>query len=372
MAKQPWCAVFLSSFLPGAGQIYAGALWRGVVFIAAFFLVILSFVVALAGFLCTPSPGGAASFLLILPASFIVYACILIFSLFDAHKSARRFNADHQVPPAEKPKKNPWLAVFFSHLFPSVGQFYNGSILKGLAAIVLFFVIALLEEIHWGFAFLFVPYSLLVMKDAFDTAEHKNGSNRRFFQQGTMVAQVLVLTSVTLTAAPIGYYVKTHYVEAFKIPSGAMMPTILIGDHILTDKTIEPYDLRRGDIVVFRYPENRSKNFIKRIIALSGETVEGRGRTVYVNGQPLEEPYAQYLSYDGSPSGEDDNRTFGPVRVPEDAYFVMGDNRNNSMDSRVWGPVPANDMLARALKIYWSWDAAQETVRWKRIGVAFE
>jgi signal peptidase I len=161
-----------------------------------------------------------------------------------------------------------------------------------------------------------------------------------------------------------------------------MIPTLKIGDHILVNKFIYgvhiPYfDIvlipvsrpKHGDIIVFKFPKDEDKDFIKRVVGLPGDTVEVRNKEVYVNGQALNEPYAIHQDGDGPLARivpERDN--FGPVSVPADSYFVMGDNRDQSLDSRFWGFVRFNKIKGKAFIIYWSWDGTESWVRWSRIG----
>jgi signal peptidase I len=187
-------------------------------------------------------------------------------------------------------------------------------------------------------------------------------------------------------AVVLALLIRTWGVQAFKIPSGSMKPTLLIGDHLLVSKSsygiklpfsdtvlIPVGDPQRGDIVVFRFPEDRDKDFIKRIIGLPGETVEVRNKQVYINGRPLKDPWSHTTDRIILPSGVQPRDNFGPVRVPPDHYFVMGDNRDQSYDSRFWfggrgGFVPRKDILGRAFIIYWSWEGNSFGVRWSRIG----
>ncbi len=165
----------------------------------------------------------------------------------------------------------------------------------------------------------------------------------------------------------IALFVRAFVVQAFKIPSGSMEPTLLVGDHILVNKFI--YGVRipvigtkfftfkkpqRGDVIVFIYPRDRSKDFIKRVIAVEGEEVEIRGQKIYINGRPIEDSWGTYRrdSSWSQPSSEN----YGPVIVPPGSLFVLGDNRDNSQDSREWGFVPLEDVLGKAFIIYWSWN----------------
>ncbi len=171
--------------------------------------------------------------------------------------------------------------------------------------------------------------------------------------------------------------IRTFVVQAFKIPSGSMLPTLQIGDHILVNKFIygprlevpltqwslgqlpgfrEP---RAGDVVVFIYPKERDKDFIKRIVAVAGQTVEARGNTILIDGKQVEDAHAHYEKRD--------HVDFGPYTVPAGHVFVMGDNRDESYDSRFWGPVPIQDIKGLAMVIYWSW-GGERYVRWDRLG----
>ena len=173
-------------------------------------------------------------------------------------------------------------------------------------------------------------------------------------------------------AVIMALFIRTFVVQAFKIPTGSMEPNLLIGDHLLVNKFVfgpgsferailPTRDIRRGDVVVFKYPEDPERDFIKRVIGLPGETLELKGRRIHINGTPIDEPYAHYLprpSGDGvHESTSDDVRdAYGPVVVPPNAYFVMGDNRDNSQDSRYWGFLPRDLVKGRALFIYWSFE----------------
>lgn len=179
----------------------------------------------------------------------------------------------------------------------------------------------------------------------------------------------------------IALFIRTFVVQAFKIPSGSMKPTLLVGDHILVNKFIYgvkiPYiqktvvsisEPKRGDVVVFIYPEDRSKDFIKRVIGVGGDTIEIRNKQIFLNGQPYQDPFGLYVDSVIIPGSMQPRDNYGPVRVPEGMLFVMGDNRDQSYDSRFWGFVDLKDVMGKAFIIYWSWDSSEMTVRWNRIG----
>jgi signal peptidase I len=192
-------------------------------------------------------------------------------------------------------------------------------------------------------------------------------------------------------AVVLALFMRTFVVQAFKIPTGSMEPNLLIGDHLLVNKfvfaptlssveraVLPVTDIRRGEIVVFKYPVDPERDFIKRVIGLSGETIELRDHQIHVNGRALDEPYAHYLPRpSGTGAGEmtsDDVRErYGPVVVPAGSVFVMGDNRDNSEDSRYWGFLPKENIKGKALMIYWSFDSSQgglnlfTQTRWARL-----
>jgi signal peptidase I len=179
-----------------------------------------------------------------------------------------------------------------------------------------------------------------------------------------------------LVAVVLALFVRTFVFQAFKIPTGSMKPNLLVGDHLLVNKfafapvafdgeraVLPMRAVRRGDVLVFKFPEEPERDFIKRVVGLPGDTVELRNQTVSVNGTALVEPYAHYLfppASEDSADGQDLRRKYGPVTVPPDHYFMMGDNRDDSQDSRYWGFLPAHYVKGRALFIYWSFETAED------------
>ncbi len=186
-----------------------------------------------------------------------------------------------------------------------------------------------------------------------------------------------------IIAVIIAMFIRTFIIQAFKIPSGSMLETLQIGDHILVNKFIYgikiPFtdgkvlvpikDPKKGDIVVFEYPEDPSKDFIKRVIATGGDTLQIINKKLYVNDKLIQgEKYAVYKSskiYSAMVSSRDNLRK---IKVPENNLFVMGDNRDNSHDSRFWGFVDLKAVKGKAFIIYWSWNKKEFGVRWNRIG----
>jgi signal peptidase I len=211
---------------------------------------------------------------------------------------------------------------------------------------------------------------------ASETEPYRKSTAREWFES-MCVAVILAL------------FVRTFVVQAFKIPTGSMENNLLIGDHLLVNKlvfaptltalerAILPTDpIRRGDILVFKYPEDPERDYIKRVIGLPGDTLELRGKELTVNGKVLNEPYVHFLfgeALPGSPdySDLDVRRKYGPVTVPPDHYFMMGDNRDNSQDSRYWGFMPRSYVKGKALFVYFSFGDAAEglfsSIRWSRM-----
>jgi signal peptidase I len=183
-----------------------------------------------------------------------------------------------------------------------------------------------------------------------------------------------------IVAIMIALFLRTFIIQAFKIPSRSMVPTLLVGDHLLVNKfiygvkipflrkTIIPVtNPKRGDIIVFIYPNDRSKDFIKRVIGVSGDTIEIKNKTIFLNDKEYTDTHGIYsdnVIYPGSLQPRDN---FGPVTVPPEKLFVMGDNRDESADSRYWGFVDLKDVEGKAMIIYWSWDREETNVRWGRL-----
>jgi signal peptidase I len=185
----------------------------------------------------------------------------------------------------------------------------------------------------------------------------------------TILKSIGLYVSTIIFVICLALLIRTFIVQAYKIPSGAMKHSILVGDHILVNKFIYASKKpQRGDIIVFKYPVDLKKDFIKRVVGLPGDTIEGRDKIIYVNNESLEEPYAAHTDPHIYPKGKQERDNFGPITVPENAFFVMGDNRDQSFDSRYWGFVDRKSIKGKAFVIYWSQDKENRQVRWDRIG----
>lgn len=196
-------------------------------------------------------------------------------------------------------------------------------------------------------------------------------------------------TEAIAIAILLALVIRTFIVQAFKIPSSSMEETLLIGDHLLVSKfsygihipneipfiglqLFADYHLlqtvpERGDIIVFKFPLDEQKDFIKRVIGLPGEKIEIRHQQVYINDEPLDEPYTHHTEPSSMESimPRDD---LGPLLIPEGHVFVMGDNRENSHDSRFWNTLDLDKVRGKAQWIYWSWNSRKRKVRFGRLG----
>ncbi len=214
-------------------------------------------------------------------------------------------------------------------------------------------------------------------------------ANERDQNKGNSKSTLREYTEAIVIAILLAVFIRTFVVQAFKIPSGSMKVTLLVGDHILVNKftygvkvpltdtqLFHFSDPRRGDIVVFRYPVDPSKDFIKRVIGTPGDRVRIVNKKVFVNDQLLEEPYAQYTDNRILPASVSPRDNMDTLVVPENGLFVMGDNRDESYDSRFWKFVDLSEIKGRAFIIYWSWnsegsltfDPSTSFVRFDRLG----
>lgn len=184
-----------------------------------------------------------------------------------------------------------------------------------------------------------------------------------------------------IVALALALVIRAFVVQAFKIPSESMLNTLQVGDHLLASKFAYgikiPFtnhyiyngsDPERGDIIIFEYPNDPSVDYIKRVIGVPGDVIEIRDKQLYRNGVPVKEGYIMNIDPDGIEPLRD---SYAPVRVPPGKYFVMGDNRDNSLDSRFWGFVDRSAIKAKAWRIYWSWGGV-DNIRWNRIGQKIE
>jgi signal peptidase I len=270
-------------------------------------------------------------------------------------------------------------AVVLSLVMPGAGHFLLGAFRRGVGWAVGLTSLGLLLVFAAPISPLFVIILIVVIVGlggrvaaAFDAA--RTVRPRPSWKTVIVAWAALLVGSLAadlVVVEPLKTHYKTHYAQAFTIPSGAMQPTLLVGDSILVDKSAyRDRAPRRGDIVVFRYPQDERRDFVKRIVGTPGETVQIRGQQVFINGQPIDEPYVRHDPAALGTTGTSVCRyayACDPLVVPPRSYFVMGDNRDNSLDSRYWGFVTRDQIKGKASVVYWSWDRDRHRVRVDRI-----
>jgi signal peptidase I len=285
-----------------------------------------------------------------------------------------------------KPRKW-WVSGLLSLLHPGLGQIYNGQARKAVILLLItniFFPIIFLNAltlylntlsllIFPSVVLVSIGYCIFVISDAVRESIKLNSEyelkkyNKIIVYLGVLLA-VIIVSSLMPGLKIDKQKIRNNYLQAYKIPSGSMEPTLLVGDHFLVDRRLSARNPTRGDIIIFEYPEDKTKDFVKRVEAIGGDTVEVRNKELYVNNKHILESQIVHLEMDIIPQSQNPRDNFGPVTVPKDAYFVMGDNRDRAYDSRFWGFVDKSKIKGTVRQIYWSWDRKTSSVRWDRLG----
>jgi signal peptidase I len=258
-------------------------------------------------------------------------------------------------------KRNPFLAALATLGAFGLGQLYNGKLRKAaiayalcLATVAFGIFAPLSSSLSWLFIVSALPIllGLVVAIDAFRDAHRireivLHPYNRWYIYLAVILIQALLISQLQEN-------VILSSVHAYKIPTGAMSPALEIGDRLVADTKAYRNKLpSRGDLIVFKYPKNESISYIKRVIGLPGEKLEIIKRTVHINGESLKENYVQYIDPNSI------HEHYGPYDIPQGQYFVMGDNRDNSQDSRFWGYVKQHQLLGQARYLYWAKDKSR-------------
>ena len=347
-SKEPWLAAVLSTFLAGIGQIYVGKLGRG---------CLLVLVEAILYFAAIWSWLSVNCNILVTAALFLTIAAFRIWNLFDAHKCARKANPDW-FESDRKLGKDPWLALFLSDLIPGLGHLYIRKWVWGIVFTVVTLNLLITGRIYplqspaiWAIFTAFVCFHSYMMTPL-----------RREKSMNMIVIISVAIVCSHLLGGYTPYYFKTYIVESFQLPTyeelsyflptgkisgGSMTPTLKAGDRFLVRKTGK-YIPKRGDVVVFKPPNDMKDLYVERIVALSGETVEIKDGALYVNGREVQKVDFIMDKYP--------ENTFGieqPYKVPDDSVFLLGDSSANSEDSRFFGAVLQKDIIGKAYKIYW-------------------
>lgn len=335
---EPWLAVNLSMFFPGIGQLYVGERIRGLGFLCTQLVLI-----AIAVWSIFSPSGNTVTGLGCLFPIVIIY----IGNLYDAYFCAQKqleVQVSEKIP---RINKDPWFAVFLSRILPGLGQLYLEKAIVGGLLLSLIIICSSLSSIFSNLI-VFIPIiSAVACYHAF-VAFPKSRRQR----QGLITVLALFVLVFGFMSNSLHGWIEEN-IERFEIPSTSMLPTLQVGDGIFVHKSSH-YSPQRGDMVVFKVPDtvkqledeasnNKVEYYIKRVIGEPGQRVHITNGMVYINNQPLQEAYiAEPPAYE-----------LEAVSVPTDSYFVMGDNRNNSFDSHIWGVLQQDYIVGQAYKIYW-------------------
>jgi signal peptidase I len=269
----------------------------------------------------------------------------------------------------KKKKRIPVIAAALSLVAPGLGQLYNGQILKGIiffVAILLILTILLLAGIQGQFlglaAILIFTFGLwlFVIVEAFFAAKRKQEVVLKGYNKWPIYLLIILLMNGGLFVprdVAANFASDAFGFRAYKIPAGSMEPTLLIGDYLVADsKYFKNNEPQRRDLVICQNPKDPSEDFIKRVIALEGEKIEVKDKEVHINDEVLPESYVVHNDVNSDEAIRDN---FGPEVVPPNHCFVLGDNRDNSMDSRWWGPIPLGNIKGKPFYIYWAKDKSR-------------
>lgn len=286
----------------------------------------------------------------------------------------------------EKPRQW-WIGALLSLVRPGLGQIYNGQARKGITFLIIgiIFIPFLDLEILSGYPSreplqamvwlisISAVFIFLVVSDAiFYSIKKRHHYQLEKYNKIVVYAAVILcgmlppvlVPSMNIAPAKI----KKKYVQAYKIPSKSMLPALLPGDFILVDRRLPARKPVRGEIIVFLFPLDETKDFINRVVAVEGDRVEIRDKRLYVNNTLVKDKPVLHQEPEVLDAARSPRDNFGPITVPEDSFFVMGDNRDRAFDSRFWGVVEQSKIRGTARQIYWSWDPNASAIRWERIG----
>jgi signal peptidase I len=330
--KEPWLAVVLLSLLMGIGQIFSGRVLRGIILLLIEIALYCSMIWSVLSPKCD---------ILITAGLVLFLLAIRIWNLFDAHKCARKTNPE-EFETERKQGKNPWLALFLSDLLPGLGQLYLKKWLWGIgftiATVLVFSVCIKYKLLFFG---LWAVFSTFICYHAYISAPVRREKSN---------SAILIIAIAILCYHLLGYHrplFRAYVVEAFRIPTGGMKPTLVPGDRFLVRKG-KKYVPKRGDVVIFKSPDDPDIRFVQRIAGLPGETIKIKDKILYIDGRKVQWPTIE--------NTEDLPGKFGvvaPYKAPENCFFVLGDNIANSRDSRFFGAIPQRDLIGKAYKIYW-------------------
>jgi signal peptidase I len=328
-------------FFPGIGQIYAGRLFKGI----AWIIVQASLIIVTAWSLFSPD-GQTGTGLWGLLGIIIAYGV----NIFDAHRTVYKLRQDKTLEKIPRKVKNPWFAVSVSRVLPGLGQLYNSQVILGVSFLAVFLICLRLKDFFPGLFIIPPLITALATYHVYHNFPNLNSQYRHHYR--SLVAGIIgLIFACGIISNSFPDWLQTQ-VTMFGIPSKSMVPTLQIGDRVLV-RLSSNYVPDTGDIIVFNTPDEvrqidpkAGDYFIKRVIGKPGDIIAVEQGQVYLNGFPLPESYI----------AEPSDYSIESFKVPQKQYFVLGDNRNNSLDSHAWGFLSQSAIIGQAYKVAWPLD----------------
>jgi signal peptidase I len=275
-------------------------------------------------------------------------------------------------------RRKPIYALLLSLVIDGLGQMYNGRLKRGIILFLGFYLLMTIL-LFTGLSFKFhgmilylailLVYKFLVCLDAFNGAVKLKEITLKPYNKWYFY--LIILISGCIIASFFSSWSKDNFVRAYKIPSSAMEPTLMVGDHLYAGMGIYKKEKpKRGDVIIFEYPIDPSKDFIKRVIGIGGDRIDIEEDKVYINGKQMEDPWGHYDTKNEWRKNLGPVGAYEHVAVPKNHLFVLGDNRDNSQDSRFWGFVHTKNVKGKALYIYWAKNKSRIGMEIKRMRLA--
>ncbi len=271
-------------------------------------------------------------------------------------------------------RKKPIIAGLLSAFFPGIGHFYLDMPLLGLMYVLILGIIPLIILINWGIDYfsgaliailIGIIIHLYIIIDSVKKAKKVTSENIKYPVLSKWYILVIVIIIFVLLQQLCVLYVQSNFVKATQIYAGSMENTLMVGDYLMLDRRYyKKINIKVGDIAVFKYPKDESINYVKRCIAVAGQTIEIKNKMVFLDGKPLLNPGGikfsdsvytkEYVESDIFPTGNGNRDNYRSVTVPPEHVFMMGDNRDNSYDSRYWGFLPMKNIIGKPTYIYFN------------------